>query len=163
MKKLISAIQLAIGTAFILALCAGCGTLGNNQIDVGGFIIPLEQAAKVADMARPGSGAMILAGEARLQDILGKAKTDTLGRFAYSTTYQIVRADGTRIDVPMDAQIVAVDTPIPPTLPAPRIRTLRVSEIDPKIATANALEAAHSNVANNLNGDLQDDGADISQ
>lgn len=61
---------------------------------------------------------------------------DLLDGFEYGTSYQIVFKDGRREDVAPDAQIVAVDTPIAPKLPAPRIRTLAVQEIAPKINAA---------------------------
>ena len=147
------------GRVLVILVAAAClaqtgciETIGNGKLDTPLGSISTDTIAAGADMLRPGTGSAIRKGEAALQKVTGHAQADSLGGFDYATTYQVIQADGTKIDVPADAQIVAIDTPIAPKLPAPRVRTLHVGDIAPKIAVADAVQAAHSNVVDILSG-----------
>lgn len=158
--------ELIVVTLATLLICSGCTTpqpgdqkshtralIQKAMQDIGdgevASIVKTETVAKRLDQAGLGQYATaIRTGQVGLTALRGwliergiiqptAADTaDLLGGFEYGTSYTIVFSDGKRMDVPADAQIVAVDTPIAPKMPDPRIRTLPVKEIAPKIKDA---------------------------
>jgi hypothetical protein len=112
-------------------------------------IVKVEKAAQMLDAAKqPQYASMLRTGEVGLSQARRKLiemglieptaedVAGLLGGFPYVTTYTLIRDNGEQIPIGESNKVVAVDTPIAPTMPTPRIRTLAVKDIAPKIKTA---------------------------
>jgi len=110
-----------IGSGILsLSLIVGCKSADLGAIKDGlgdgklANTVPITAIADAAEVARPGSKAIILAAEAQLKALTGKVEQGPFGGLPYTTTRQVVLKDGTRISEEQIAQIIEILTPVVP-------------------------------------------------
>lgn len=112
MKKLIMAMAVAVS----LCGCASPWKFGDGKIGP----VSVDTVAGAADLARPGTGALIRHGETTLQNVMG-VKVGPFGGLPYTTQRQVILLDGTIIT---DAQIAKIIEILTPVMPAAIVRTV---------------------------------------